>query len=161
LSAAEVLSKAGFEQVSALRGGMESWNKAGYPSKGIRPGIVNDHQSTNRSPYRFYPQTDEMASMLGRVKEAKGFAADRSGGPVCFNRWGSPRGRTALLGTPIKPRISFSIREYRNHPCAAPNCPCTVHRAWATASGRDSLTTRYDRAADCAEQCPMGNASVS
>jgi 3-mercaptopyruvate sulfurtransferase SseA len=75
LSAAEVLSKAGFEQVSALRGGMESWNKAGYPSKGIRPGIVNDHQSTNRSPYRFYPQTDEMASMLGRVKEAKGFAA--------------------------------------------------------------------------------------
>ncbi len=26
-----MLSKAGFEQVSVLRGGMESWNKAGYP----------------------------------------------------------------------------------------------------------------------------------
>jgi rhodanese-related sulfurtransferase len=26
-----VLLKAGFEQVSVLRGGMEGWNKAGYP----------------------------------------------------------------------------------------------------------------------------------
>jgi rhodanese-related sulfurtransferase len=26
-----MLSKAGFEQVTVLRGGMESWNKAGYP----------------------------------------------------------------------------------------------------------------------------------
>jgi rhodanese-related sulfurtransferase len=25
-----MLSKAGFEQVSILRGGMEGWNKAGY-----------------------------------------------------------------------------------------------------------------------------------
>ena len=26
-----MLSKAGFEQVFVLRGGMENWNKAGYP----------------------------------------------------------------------------------------------------------------------------------
>jgi len=31
VSAAEVLSEAGFERVRVLRGGMESWNRAGYP----------------------------------------------------------------------------------------------------------------------------------
>jgi rhodanese-related sulfurtransferase len=30
-SAAKMLSKAGFQQVSVLRGGMENWVKTGYP----------------------------------------------------------------------------------------------------------------------------------
>jgi rhodanese-related sulfurtransferase len=35
VSAAKVLSEAGFPQVSVLRGGMEGWNKVGYPVKKI------------------------------------------------------------------------------------------------------------------------------
>jgi rhodanese-related sulfurtransferase len=31
VSAAKILSEAGFEEVSILGGGMENWNEAGYP----------------------------------------------------------------------------------------------------------------------------------
>jgi rhodanese-related sulfurtransferase len=35
VSAAKVLSEAGFAQVSVLRGGMENWNRVNYPVKKI------------------------------------------------------------------------------------------------------------------------------
>jgi hypothetical protein len=28
----------------------------------------------------------------------------------------------------LRDTINLVVREYRNHPCAVPNCPCMVHR---------------------------------